>query len=808
VRRTPALSTAVAVLMTISIGAATATFSVVNAVLIEPLPLPDADRIVMLWEARPDRQVTRNVVSGHEFPLWQERAREIEALGAMTFSGASVTLTDAGEPLALSGVRVTSGFFQVLRTAPIVGRTFRETDDVPGRGKVVILSQRLWSERFGGNAGAIGRTARLDGESFEIVGVMPATFDFPRLPAGDRADFWVPIAEPIRLYRGRHFLYVVGRLRPDSTLERAQEDMNRVAAGLAAEMPALNRGHEIFVRPLQADLVRAARPALLVLAGAVAVLVLVGCSNIASLLLAKSLSRRSEIAVRLALGATTADIGRQALLESLMLTSIGATGGVLVALWLARTAPVFVPRDLLPVGTIDVDLTVLAFAAVATIVAGLLSGAAPALQARAVNLTGALAGSRTVVGGHSRLRGTLVASQVALAVVLVAATAALVRGLGELGRVDPGFEVGEVFVADVTLPATRYAAPARIRQFSNDLLERITASPGVVGAAVTNAAPLGPSSSTIALDIEGREPEPQEDVSARYRVVSPGYFETLGIALRSGRTFAASDARRALPLIRWFPQAPLPPQIDAPQPPPVAVVNDAMARRFWPGLDPLGRRFRVVFSPWITVVGRVADTRNASLKEPPLPEFYLTDVQEPQRAVSVIVRTQLDPAAVPAVVRSALIDLDPSLAVSSMQPLEDLARRTFNLPRFTSTVVGAFASLSLVLMAAGVYALALFTSSQRAREVALRMALGAGRRQVVALVLGGTFRLIAVGAMAGSVLSVPVLRLLDDALLGTGVDAGVWISATATIGLAVVAGCWIPARRTARVNAAAVLKQV
>jgi putative ABC transport system permease protein len=582
--------------------------------------------------------------------------------------------------------------------------------------------------------------------------------------------------------------------------------MNRVAATLATDLPGLNRGHEVLVRPLQADLVRTARPALLLLSGAVAVLVLIGCSNIAGLLLARSLSRRAEIAVRLALGATRGDIARQMLLESLLLAGMGAAGGVFAAFWFARTLPAVVPQDLLPVGTIEIDLAVLTFAAVAAVVTGVVSGIAPALQVRTVSLAGALNESRTVVRGHVGMRGALVACQVALAVVLVAATAALVRGLAELGRVDPGFHVENVFVADVVLPATRYSDPARIRQFSVHLLDRIDAAPGVAAAALTNAVPLGAGRSTVAIDIEGRPPAPNEDTSARYRIVSPGYFETLGIGLHDGRTFAASDARLSLPLIRWFPQAPVPAHIDAPQPPPVAIVNDAMAHRFWPNLDPIGRRFRVLFSPWITVVGRVADTRSASLKEPPTPEFYLTDVQEPQGAVSLILRTT-DLAAAPRLVRSVLVDIDPTLAVRSMQPLDTLARRTFNVPRFTSNVVAAFASLALFLMAAGIYALALFTASQRSREVALRLALGAARRQVVTLVLAAMCRPVVVGLIAGALLAGPAVHALDDALIGAGVSPVVWFAAAAVIGAAILGGCWLPARRTARLDAAAVLRQ-
>jgi putative ABC transport system permease protein len=809
VRRSPALSGGIVLLMAISIGAATTIFSVVNAVLIRPLPFGDPDRLVTIWESRPDRQVTRNVVSGHEFPMWQERARAFDAIAAMTYAGGGVTLTEAGEPKAVQGVKVTSAFFEVMGVAPELGRTFRPEEDTPGHGQIVILSHRLWIDRFNGDRGVLGRTARLDGRPYVVVGVMGPTFDFPRAPSGDGVDFWAPLAEPIGNYRGRHFLYVVGRLKREISVEQAQSDMTRVTREIEAELPDLNRGHGAHVVGLQNDLVRDARVALIFLLSAVGSLLLVGCSNVAGLLVANGLRRQQEMTVRMALGASRADVARQLLSESLVLAALGAGLGVLVTYWLTRLVPVFVPRELLMIDNVVVDANVLAFAVAAAIGTGLLFGLAPAMQTRQLGLAGALnSEGRAITGGNSRIRGALVIGQIALSLVLVAAASMLARGLVQMSAIDPGFVTSGVLTTDVTLPAARYPNAVRQRQFATEVVERTTRLPGVTAAAVTNFVPLGPGFSNMSVDIEGRPAAPGIDQTARYRVVSSDYFRTMGIRQVSGRVFTASDTRLAVPLLRWFPQQPLPADFDVPQAAPAAVINEAMAKQFWPDGSPVGRRFKVVFSPWIAVVGVVANTRTTSLREAPVAEFYLSDVQEPVAAVSVLVRTNGDPADLAPPLRQVIRELDTDLAISSMRTLDELARNTFTVPRFTSAVVAVFASLALVLMAAGVYALIAFTTSLRAREIALRLALGADRRQVVYLVAGHALLLAGLGVAVGAAVSVPALRVLDvEWLGGGGPDPVTWIGDALLVTAAVLVGCWAPARRAARIDPAVILRQ-
>jgi putative ABC transport system permease protein len=354
--RSPGMSVAIVLLMALTIGAASSIFSVVNALLIKPLPYGDPERLVIIWETRPDRNVERNGVSGHEFPAWEEQSRAFARMAALTF-WTPVTLTGAGDPAALVGVRVTSGFFDVMGMAPRIGRTFVPAEDVPGNGQVVVLGERLWRERFNGDVNVIGRTVQLDDRPFEVVGVMPQAFSFPPSVLGARVDFWAPIAEPIRTYRGRHYLSVVARMNPDVSLDEAQRDMERVAGNLRAEFPALNFGHDARVVPLQRELARSARGSLMFLFGAVLCLLLIGCSNIAGLLVARGLTRQQEIGVRLALGSSRLGVARQLLAESLLLAFCGAVIGIALANWITEAIPRFVPRDILLLDRVPVDTT-------------------------------------------------------------------------------------------------------------------------------------------------------------------------------------------------------------------------------------------------------------------------------------------------------------------------------------------------------------------------------------------------------------------------------------------------------------------
>jgi len=511
-RRSPAMTTAIVLLTAFSLGTATTAFSVVNAVLLRALPFGDPARLVMVWESRPDRHTDHNQVAGHEFPEWAKRTRAFTGMAAMAFPG-PMTLTGAGEPVALTTVRVSANFTDVLGVAPSLGRTFVADDDIPGKGRVVLLSERLWRERFGSDPAIAGRTITLDGLPIQVAGVMPARFAFPTAITSRPPDIWMPIAEPIQLYRGRHYLTVVARLKNDVSIERAQADMSRIAHELTSEFGDLNRGHEASVVSLQPDLVRTSRTSVLLVFGASACLLLIGCANVAGLLAARGLSRRREISLRLALGASTTTVARQLIIEALMLAAAGGALGILGVSWAVRALPRIVPHDLLPLDRVPLDTTVLLVALAASIGTGLLFGVAPAMQARRVSTAEAIArGGRTQSGRESRrARRVLVTAQIGLTVLLVFAAGLLTRTLVALTRVDPGFRSAGVLSLDVELPPVKYARAIRQRQFFDEAATLTAALPGVASVATTNSIPLGGAISGIAVDIDGRPAAPNEE---------------------------------------------------------------------------------------------------------------------------------------------------------------------------------------------------------------------------------------------------------------------------------------------------------
>ena len=800
--RSPWLTATVVLLMAATIGAATSVFSVVNAVLIKPLPYPNPDRLVAVWEARPDRGIDRIVVSGHEFPVWEEQNKSFERMAAIIYIGA--TLTGAGEPTPLTGVRVTSGFFEVLGVRPALGRGFLPEEDTPGRGQVVVLSERLWRERFNSDRTITGRKILLDDRPFEVVGVMAEAAAFPPSALGSRVDYWSTIAEPIRNYRGRHYLFVIARLRANVTIEQARADMNRVAGDLSRQFPELNHNHEARVLPLQGDLVRDSRASLIFLLGAVGCLLLIGSSNVAGLLLARGLTRQHEIGVRLAIGGTRLDVVRQLLVESVFLAGLGAILGIIATFWFAQALPALLSRDILILDRVDVDPTVLTFALLVSLCTGLLFGIAPSLQARNVDVAAALqrAGRSMLSATGTRIRRVVVIGQVALTVVLLLSAGLLTRQLLALQSVNPGYKTDGVLALDLALPGSRYRDAVRQRQFFDDLINRSNLLPGVVSAAATSAVPLSGKLSGIGVEVEGRPASgPGDDRAARYRVVSSKYFSTLGIQVLSGRTFEPSDARIAVPLIRWFPQQPQPQGIDAPQPVPVAVINSTMARRLWPDTDPIGKRFRVLFSPWITVVGTVANVHNDSLADASMPEFYLHDLQEPQSSMSLLVRTTGDPIDHVAALRLTIRDLDHSLAIGSTRTMDDVVQSTFGRRRLTSTIVVAFALLALGLTAAGIYGLVAFTTAQRLPELGLRIALGAEPRQMRDLVVRQGFTIATAGILIGLAVTFAVIRVAGTKMFDTPALDPLTVAAVVSLLICAILGaCWGPARRASHVD--------
>lgn len=751
-RRRPAVSAAVIFLMALTIGSATSVFAVVNASLLQPLPFRDSERLVALWEYRPDRGLLRNTISGHEFPEWQRRSRAFEAMAAFHFAGADFTLTGSGEPAPLSGVHVSANFFDVLGVTPALGRTFRPEEDTPGRGDVVILSDHVWRSRLAADAGVIGRPITLNDRPYTVIGIAPSGFRSPGGPRDRPADLWTPIAEPIHLMVGRHYLFAIGRLKAGVSLEAARADLASVARAVADAYPNDNRNHLSTAFPLRNELTREHSTTLWLIFAAVLSLLLIGCTNMASLLIAQGLARAQELRVRLALGASRSRIAIQLLTEHLLLTGTGGAIGVVGAVAVTRTLPAAIPAGILPDAALTIDVRVLAFALVLSIATGLVFGIAPALQVSRLHLSDAMKQQgRTIAGGQSKARGLLVAAQIALTLVLVAAALLTLESLLRIRLVEPGFRTGAIVSADIALPTSRYGDPARQRAFFSSMIERLSATHGINNVAVVNLLPLAGSRSTVAVQLDGSPPPASaEDLIANFRVVSTRYFQTMGIPLRTGREFSAGDARRSLPLIRYFPRQPIPPFFNDAQAAPVAIVNEAMAWRVWPGQSPIGKRFRVIFSPVVTVVGVVADTRNDAIREAPRPEFYLSDLQEPLAHMNVIVDAGGDAAMAADLLRGALRAEDPSIPARRIDSMARLISDAAGVPRLASMLLGAFASVAVLLMVAGVYSLVTLTASLRRHEFAVRLALGATPSALAGRMIRQSLMLAGLGTLGGA----------------------------------------------------------
>ncbi|HKC65075.1 MAG TPA: ABC transporter permease, partial [Pyrinomonadaceae bacterium] len=632
------------VALALGIGANTAIFSVVNAVLLRPLPFPQSERLVQVWENNLKRGWTRDTVSPKNFADWQEQNRSFDAIAA--YENESFILTGNETPERLGGIRASSSFIDVLGVKPVLGRGFLPGEDERGANRVAILSNSLWQRRFGGRNDAIGESITLNGESYMVVGVMPADFSFP----STRTDVWVPSIDLTRS-RGSHFMYSVARLKPGVTLKQAQEDMDAVARRLAAQYPDSNGNSGVMLVPLQDEIVGRVRPALFILLGAVALMLLIACVNVANLLLARATSRQKEIAVRSALGASRFRLVRQLLTESLLLALVGGAVGLLLSAWgvdlIVAASAGAIPRA----AEIGVDSRAFFFTLAASLLTGLLFGLFPALNFSAPDLNSALKdGSKAVAGGRrqGRTQSLLVVTEIAIALVLLVGAGLLLKSYARLRRVDPGFNAEKVLTARLDLPASAYPDKERQAAFVPRALERIRALPGVVEAGVVSDLPFSGSRSGRSFDIEGRATSSEPDSitpHADYRKVSPDYFRAIGIRVMRGREFTERDGKDS---------------------PPAAIVNEAFARRFFQDGDPIGKR--IVYDDGDSntvreIVGLVADVKHENLADENAPEVYVPFAQHPQSEMFFAVRTTGDPQTLAVPLKNAVLEVDKDLPI-------------------------------------------------------------------------------------------------------------------------------------------------
>jgi putative ABC transport system permease protein len=774
--RAPGFAAVAIATLALGIGANTAIFSVVNALLIRPLPYPHADRVVMVYQ-----DLRARGGPAHEWATpgnvadWKQ-SRIFESVAAM--QGWRPTLTGAGEPEPLVGEMVTRDYFDVLGVAPALGRAFNAEEDLPNAPRVVVLGHAFWQRRFGGDPGVIGKSLILGGEPHEVIGVMPAGFRPAILTS---AEVWRPrrlnLANPSR---GAVVLRVVARLTPDASLAQTSSAASVLAAQLAQAHPESNTNVGISVIPLQTDVVGDLETGLLVLLGAVAFVLLIACANIANLLLARASGRSREIAVRLALGAGRRRVVRQLLTESGLIAAAGGSLGVLVGVWAEAALAFIAPQGTPRAAEIGLDPTVLAFALAVTIVTGLVCGIVPAIQGSRADVAPALKDGTRGTSGRAahRTRRTLIVAEVAVALVLLVGSGLLLRTLRELQSFDLGFRPDRVLVAAIFPPSAKYQNQDQQIAFNDRLFERVSALPGVEAAALSSVVPLGGDSDMDFL-IEGR-PAPTNDAESTttwYRLITPTYFRVMGIPLKQGRSFAPRESA------------------------PAVIINETAARRYWNGENPIGRRVRFGRDQWFTIVGIVGDVQMRGARGEHRSEMYLPYWQFNELGTNVVLKTAGEPEAAIGALRQAVRDVDPDVPLANVSAMAAIVSDSIDQPRFFAILVGVFAALALALAVIGIYGMIAYAVSQRTAEIGVRMALGAERRDVFALVIGEGLMMTTAGVALGLLAAGAVSLSLQSLLFGVRpLDPLTFVAMTATLVGASVAACLLPARRAARVD--------
>jgi len=774
--------TAVTILtLALGIGACTAIFSVVNAVLLRPLDYPDPARLVVIRETQlPD--FPEFSVSPPNYLDWEKQTKSFETLAA--YSGGRINLTGEGEPQQLIGVKATAHYFDVYGIKPALGRTFLPEEDAPGKNHVVVLSYPFWQRVFGGAADVAGRPIQLNGEPYTVIGVAPRGFGL-----ASKVDAWTPMAfeakETANDNRGAHYLNVVGRLRPGVTVAQAEAELKVLAAQLAAQYPDSNKGWGIFMMPMQDYSVRDVRAVLYTLLGAVGCVLLIACANIANLLLARATARHREISIRAALGASRARLVRQLLTESVLLALCGGVAGMLFARWgldaLLALAPTSLPR----VSEIHLDRGVLLFSLALSVITGLVFGIAPAWLAARADVGEALKqGSRgsTEGGARGRLRSALVVIEVTFALMLLGGAGLLARSFLQLAHVDPGFAPENATLLRLSLPEKKYALPEQQTAFADALLERIRTLPGVRTVGLTHSMPLV-GDYVLGFNIEGRPAIAPSDLpNTNYYAVTPDYFRAMGIRLVRGRVFTAQDDAKA---------------------PRVAIINETLARQHFPNEDPIGKRINITNGPdtWREIVGIVGDIKQYGVDKATTNQSYEPFAQVPFSSLNVVIRTDGPPAALLAAVRPTVYAVDKDQPIGTIRPLEEIMADSIARQRFAMTLLTVFSLVALVIAAVGIYGVMAYSVVQRTGEFGIRMALGAQPRDVLRLVLAQGGKLVGLGLLLGLAATLAASRAMGSMLFHTSAqDPLTLASITLLLGAVALVACLLPANRATKVN--------
>jgi putative ABC transport system permease protein len=787
-RKKPLFTAAAVLTLALGIGANSAIFTVVNAVLLRPLPYPAPDRLMMLWTYNPRQGYDKDVSAYPNFDDWRRQSASFEAMSA--YFDANFTLTQAGDPAQIEGAIVTPGFFETLGVAPALGRTFGAGE----AARVAILSHGLWQTRFGGDPAMVGRTVMLNSVSYEVLGVMPASFAHP-----EAAAVWTPLAPserlaPLMQSRTAYWLQVVGRLKPGIDRRAAQSEMDMLAAALERQYPDANAGIGVRLVPMREEIVGDVRQPLLLLFGTALLVLLIACANVANLLLARAASRQRELAIRTALGAGRRRLIAQLLTESLVLATVGGAAGLLLAAWGIQALPSLAPSDLPRLTGVRLDTSVILYTSLASLVTGLAFGAAPALQSAAATAGEFLkergrAESQGVRG--RRLRAAFAIAEVAVALVLVIGAGLLIRSFVAMNKVALGFDPRGVLAVRVELPRARYSQDGQITAFFNDLSSRLRALPGVQAIGLGSSIVRAPQSSTISVQGRPAPPPNVRNVSVPYDSVTPEFFTTLRIPLRRGRLFTSGDG---------------------PATQRVVMVNESLARRFFPDDDALGKRITYddptdAQARWLTIVGIVADTRRGGVDREPRAEVYYPVTQLPDRRMYVLVRTSGDPLALVRPAQAQVWAIDSNQPTASVRSVEAILADAQANRRFTTLLLGLFSIVALALAAIGIYGVIAYSTEQRVQEIGIRMALGASRTNVLTSVLKEAV-MIGVGGLAlGMAAALALTRFLSGLLFGVGArDPMTFVALPLGLLLVAVLAALIPATRAVRVNPVVALR--
>jgi predicted permease len=775
-------------------------FSVVHGVLLRPLPFEDPDRLVVILQKNLRTGSDRMPVAPANYTDVRRHNRSFTDSGAAEMFGAAITGDRA--PEQVTGLRMTSSVFEVLSMPALLGRTFREDEEEPGRHRVLVLTHRLWQRRFGGDPAVIGRIVNLSGEPFQVIGVMPPDFRFPPF-WGTRAEMYVPLAfsPERRASRGGTSLRLFARLNAGTSLEKARADVGTIAARLASEYPSSNTNVGMSVTSLDEMVVGSVRKGLLLLLAAAALVLLIACANVANLLLARGISRRKEIAVRMTLGAGRLRIVRQLLTESVFLSAVAGVLGIGLGAWLIDIMRVSLLNvqinnvQALPrLHDIQMDLNVLLFSLSISILTGVVFGLAPALQmSRAGSGEGLKENARGIHGSGNRMRRSLVGIEIALTVILLTGAGLLLRSFSKILQIDPGFRSENLLTAHVNVTGTSLSQGNRQLDFYRATLDRARDLPGVISAAAINHLPLAGDrwGTNFVLD-DRAEPAPGEEFNAVYRVISPDYFNTMGARILKGREFQTSDVNPRTP---------------------GAVINETMANRFWPGKDPLGRRLRLG-DAWISIVGVVQDVSQRNWTGSADPEIYICYLQHPEHfrsswssAMTFLLRTKSDPMAALKPLQEIVWSQDRRVPFTEVATMDEVVSDAVMQPRIYASLLLIFAAISVSLATMGIYGIVSYAVAQRTQEMGVRMAVGASSGDLIRLIAGDSLKVVAIGASAGLAASLAFSRAISTLLYGVQPNDLITICSVAAIVLAVAAiATYLPARRVSRIDPASALR--